>query len=228
MVMHLPPIHQPLPCLLGLGLLIPLHLQAQDEDYPTATATETPGIVRSPYPPNRLLDVQAIVPGSLAEDPDTGEVFRVPLPEGQAKADPPATAVLQGVAPLPEHVERFVRSFVATGESDRAEDELAYYADHVKNYFGKPGYRHADILQDRREFIERWPERSYRIQDGPVVLRKKWNGYDLMVRILYAVAGPDRSSSGGVTTYLTLRETSAGLKITHIEERRAKPSSIEN
>ncbi len=47
-------------------------------DFPTATATKDPGIVLSPYPPYDTLDVKGMAPGSLAKDPATGQIFRVP------------------------------------------------------------------------------------------------------------------------------------------------------
>lgn len=47
-------------------------------DFPTATATKDPGIVLSPYPPYDTLDVKGMAPGSLARDPATGQIFRVP------------------------------------------------------------------------------------------------------------------------------------------------------
>ena len=36
------------------------------------------GLVKSPYPPHSLLDVQGMRPGSLAEDPASKKLFRVP------------------------------------------------------------------------------------------------------------------------------------------------------
>lgn len=36
------------------------------------------GFVKSPYPPHRTLDVRGMPSGSLAKDPATGEIFRVP------------------------------------------------------------------------------------------------------------------------------------------------------
>ncbi len=47
-------------------------------DYPTATKTDNPGIVTSPYPPYDPLDVTGLKSGSLAKDPLTGNIFRVP------------------------------------------------------------------------------------------------------------------------------------------------------
>lgn len=38
----------------------------------------SPGLARSPYPPHSLLDIQGMRSGSLAEDPASRKVFRVP------------------------------------------------------------------------------------------------------------------------------------------------------
>jgi Glycine zipper len=45
--------------------------------YPYA-ARVNPGFVRSPYPPNRIVDVRGIPPGELVRDPSTGGIFRNP------------------------------------------------------------------------------------------------------------------------------------------------------
>lgn len=45
---------------------------------PYATRTNTPGRAKSPYPPYRELDVSGMKSGSMAKDPTTGKVFRVP------------------------------------------------------------------------------------------------------------------------------------------------------
>jgi hypothetical protein len=45
---------------------------------PTATRTNKPGRVKNPFAPDKELDVSGLPSGSLAKDPDTGKVFRVP------------------------------------------------------------------------------------------------------------------------------------------------------
>lgn len=45
---------------------------------PTAIRTNRPGRVKSPYPPHNELDVTGMASGSLAKDPATGQIFRVP------------------------------------------------------------------------------------------------------------------------------------------------------
>ena len=49
-----------------------------DGEYPTATWTEVPNQVRSPYPPHGKIDVTGFRSGQLAKDPKTGRIFRVP------------------------------------------------------------------------------------------------------------------------------------------------------
>jgi hypothetical protein len=45
---------------------------------PYATKSNNPGRAKSPYPPYRELDVAGMKSGSLAKDPTSGKVFRVP------------------------------------------------------------------------------------------------------------------------------------------------------
>lgn len=46
--------------------------------YPYGRRTGTYGLLRSPYPPNALVDVRGIPRGALVRDPATGQPFRRP------------------------------------------------------------------------------------------------------------------------------------------------------
>jgi hypothetical protein len=46
--------------------------------YPMARWSDTPGLVISPFPPHRLVDVRGIPHGALVRDPSTGGIFRRP------------------------------------------------------------------------------------------------------------------------------------------------------
>ena len=46
--------------------------------YPYAQWSGRPGLVVSPYPPHRLVDIRGIPRGALVRDPSTGGVFRRP------------------------------------------------------------------------------------------------------------------------------------------------------
>lgn len=48
------------------------------DSVPTATRGSKPGRVRVPFPPYNELDVSGMASGSLAKDPATGKVFRLP------------------------------------------------------------------------------------------------------------------------------------------------------
>lgn len=50
----------------------------RNNDYPYAERTSTPGEVLSPYSPYNVMDVRGLRPGSLARDPSSGKMFRVP------------------------------------------------------------------------------------------------------------------------------------------------------
>ena len=52
--------------------------RTQDQNLPTGTKTDKAGRVKSPYPPNNELDVAGLPSGSLALDPTTQKIFRVP------------------------------------------------------------------------------------------------------------------------------------------------------
>ncbi|MGV3533846.1 MAG: hypothetical protein ACO1QR_15870 [Chthoniobacteraceae bacterium] len=46
--------------------------------YPLASPTDRPGIVRSPFPPNNLIDVRRIPSGARVVDPSVNRVFTRP------------------------------------------------------------------------------------------------------------------------------------------------------
>jgi hypothetical protein len=46
--------------------------------YPYARWSGTPGLVISPFPPHRLVDVRGIPRGALVRDPSSGGIFRRP------------------------------------------------------------------------------------------------------------------------------------------------------
>ncbi len=52
--------------------------KSTESAYPVGTSINRLGRVKSPYPPYRELDVTGLPSGSLAKDPQTGKIFRVP------------------------------------------------------------------------------------------------------------------------------------------------------
>ncbi|MEO5721029.1 MAG: glycine zipper domain-containing protein [Chthoniobacterales bacterium] len=70
----------------GTGALIGAAVEADERGYYDGHATSYypygrragGGLVRSPYPPNSLVDTRGIPRGALVRDPSTGRVFRKP------------------------------------------------------------------------------------------------------------------------------------------------------
>lgn len=57
---------------------VPGAAKTETNTHPTAIRTNRVGRVKSPYPPYPELDVTGLPPGSLAKDPVTGKIFRLP------------------------------------------------------------------------------------------------------------------------------------------------------
>jgi hypothetical protein len=51
---------------------------AEGKNYPLASRAEKPGFLKSPFKPFNELDATGLASGSLARDPTTGKIFRVP------------------------------------------------------------------------------------------------------------------------------------------------------
>ena len=80
------------PVATGSSVPVPLGTQIKDEaskekdpsppskhaNAPFAEKTASEGLVKSPYPPHKVIDVRGMAPGSVVKDPRTGEIFRVP------------------------------------------------------------------------------------------------------------------------------------------------------
>lgn len=62
---------------------------AQDAtgEYPVGIPTDKPGILISPFPPGRKLDVTGLKPGSLAMDPSVEKIFRIPVTATETKGN---------------------------------------------------------------------------------------------------------------------------------------------
>jgi hypothetical protein len=46
--------------------------------YPTATKTDNPNLVVSPYKPYNVIDIKGFQPGALAKDPSNNQIFVIP------------------------------------------------------------------------------------------------------------------------------------------------------
>ena len=62
----------------GIDMQVISHGAPSAQNYPTGTVGSKPGRVVSPYEPHHELDVRGLPSGSLALDPTTQKVFKVP------------------------------------------------------------------------------------------------------------------------------------------------------
>lgn len=215
--------------------LILLPFSAGAATYPEATITTTEGLVRSPHPPHRLVDVKGYAPGTLVRDPVSMKIFRVPAPDAPKVAEVPApeavpagpdAAAGPGEQAPPELV-RFLNAFVKSGELNDPAAELAFFAATVDHYFGRPNVGFREIVADRRELLTRWPERRYALRGAPVVLDRLDNRYRLKMQMDFTVTSSEIRRSGTLTGFVSVRETDDGYEITGIEQVGASPVTIE-
>jgi len=274
-----------------------------DKEYPVATPTEQDGIVISPYPPGRLLDVSGLEAGSLALDPSVEKIFRIPYsqpssrsyedylgnpanpsdrdaaqdeparprtgesvpppgnaapprhsyPETDRIAPPPipdgrkpSTGPTKQPAaetmtrtreyqPLPRRENRgtahapvmpaplrdFLYDFNEASSSNDPAAVLPYYAQKVDSYFGKKNWNRHKILRDRAAYIARYPFREYIIDGEPVLLSDRGGLYEVLTRVDYSVRNIGRPVTGTVADRMIVERVGNGYQILSIEEAKA-------
>jgi DnaJ domain len=112
-----------------------------------------------------------LLPGSIA-DVITGSAQQRPIRRG-ARAVGEAS---RAPAALDERAASFISARISRWSSAGASDLVAFvsaYADQVL-YYGSLKSREL-ILQDKRRFLERWPERRYELRPGSVAAQCKAN-----------------------------------------------------
>lgn len=226
---------------LAIGLLwmaSSLAAGQQAPEFPMGVPTSVPGIVTSPFPPHQQLDVSGFEPGQLAQDPGSGKIFRIPYaaqtPIAPPLAEPPQPGNRpapsyppQGASPLDPRLAAFLAEFNASSNEDDPTAGVRFYAATVNRYFGKANVSRAAILEDRRSFMQRWPQRNYTIVGEPVVVGREGEFLDVMMRVDYQVANGSNQRSGSVTNHLRLRELDYRYEIVEIDEARALPPDRE-
>ncbi len=116
---------------------------------------------------------------------------------------------------LEEQAFKFVSGIVEahTGDATSALNSVARsYSTHVR-YYGRAA-RISDVVEDKRAYFDRWPERAYRIQNDTVSVNCR-NGL-CEVRGLYSWAVrslPRNKKASGVASFSYVIDTSNGLSI---------------
>ncbi|CAN5280692.1 hypothetical protein BH23VER1_BH23VER1_00670 [soil metagenome] len=146
-----------------------------------------------------------------------------PVPEEDTPERAPALRAPPGLdAIAAERIGSFIQSYILSGESDDPSASARFYTPSVREYFGKKNLSQSAIVADRKNFIDRWPERRYELVRPPVLLEAGDGRYTAMANFDYRVRNGARTASGSASSYLELVETQDGLRIDRVEERRAR------
>ncbi len=234
--------------LFAAAVLIPAAFAQSGSDYPVATPTDQPDVVISPYSPNRQLDVAGLPPGSLAEDPVAGKIFRIPfsnptkryyqdylgkrplapapqIDPADSVASPPDRPAAPSWIPAPGNPPPDLIDFlVAFNRQSSANDPdalMPFYADRLDNYFGQRNVSKDTIRSDRASYIKRFPVREYVLDGAPVLLSSDGETFEVMARVRYRVEGGGTTRSGSVSDYLALRRVGDSYRIESISEAKA-------
>jgi hypothetical protein len=133
---------------------------------------------------------------------------------GKTKGADATTSVPQRQAQNP--LVAFVKQFVAAGGGDDIEKVLPFYADSVA-YFDDGIISRARIESDVTEHFRKWPMRSYKIQDEPVIRSRSDGSHSATYVSLFEVSDQTKSISGKVSVELII-DSSPKFQIKAIKE----------
>lgn len=136
------------------------------------------------------------------------------MPETPAPSPSPSVASVSGDEK--SRLENFIIQFEKSGESNDPLTTSNFYAARVSNYFGDRGVTKSEIIADRRDYIRKYPVRSYSPQSYTVLSD---NGSSLSVRVVgrFSVSG-SKSLSGVYTSYMEIGRTGSGFEVLSITQ----------
>ena len=197
---------------------------------PVPTNSTSQGRVTSPtLPPPPTTTTTTTPPNERPRNPGIGNVppntsnNRVP---GTPNL-PPATSGIDGE--LPADLAEFVYYFNESAKDNDPAASLGFYDDRVISYFGRKNQTPSDILEDRANYIRKYPTRKYDINGQPKLLSAQNGVYEVKTRVKYSVSNSSRPITGTVDDYLVIRKTDKGYRIAGIDETKAgapKPQSL--
>jgi len=83
----------------------------------------------------------------------------------------------------------------------------------ITTYYAMRNPNREELLKDRRDYIQRWPERRYWLAEAPVITPNAGGGWDVVTRTGYEVKNNGKVASSQATSSLRIVQTNAGLKI---------------
>lgn len=138
-----------------------------------------------------------------------------PEPSAPAESPPPEPQI------APAELEKFVQAYLRDAESDDIEAQLKYY-DFPVDYFDHGRRDREFVARDTRNYVKRWPKRSYTLL-GPIkVLGPKGPGLTLIeFSISFSVSDSKHAVHGKTRNRWTLKSPD-NLRIKALEEQRLR------
>jgi hypothetical protein len=124
-----------------------------------------------------------------------------------------------------EELIRFVQGYLHAAQQPTPDAEVDHYAKRVR-YFDSGVVDHAFVAQDQRRYYKTWPERSFELLDGPVVIEDDGDAVALKFTIHYDVSGAGRRASGMTENTMRVRRFEDGLKIVGMSERKVTSKDL--
>ena len=190
---------------------------------------------RKGFPASGVVDAQTLRSMGIAE-PGGQPPPDVPILRSEAPAQPvpPETpnpaATPMSIAgdinvppPSREELHEFMRRYLAAGETEGVNDDLAFYAPRV-DYFAH-GIVPKTYVRDRLlEYNENWPQRKYSM-DEEITLSKRGDNTAATALVAHQLANPvlDRKADGKVNhTIVLARQADSSFEIVGIQEQRSR------
>ncbi|MFT5467735.1 MAG: hypothetical protein ACI8UO_002842 [Verrucomicrobiales bacterium] len=148
---------------------------------------------------------------------DGGETPEAPQPPAEPVDE--LTKLTLGDIDDDQSIVDFICRFVESGEDNGPEAELSFYADAVDSYFGKPNFDKAKILEERKNYLKKWPERSYRCIGGSNVVSRADGVVLANAKFKYTVKNGEKEASGTGQAFYKIRKRGDRLEIFWIGEK---------
>ena len=115
-------------------------------------------------------------------------------------------------------IEFFLDAFAASGEANEPSASVDFMHPQMTNYYGKKNPNRADLLEDRSNYIRRWPNRRYWLAEKPEI-RRVGDAWEVASHVGYDVKRGAERKQGEAISLVRLVNTPDGLKIMSIAER---------
>ena len=115
-----------------------------------------------------------------------------------------------------ERVGAFLTEFIASGESNSAEEALPYYAHNLKRYFNLKNATRSDIFKDKVRYYKKWYQRAFTLVDFTILDTYSRDGIeycDVKQNIRWKVQSSSISKSGKSVNMLTLKKIAKSFQI---------------